>query len=72
MEELATDFDGKAKVIKVNVDDFGAIAWEYGVSSIPTVVVFKDGEQVGENLIGAFPKDHYAGVLNGLVWWKEE
>jgi len=46
MEELAHDYGSKLQVIKVNVDDFGSLAAEYSVSSIPTVVIFKDGKKM--------------------------
>jgi thioredoxin 1 len=67
MEELWTEFAGKATIVKVDVDALGEISQEFGVRSIPTVVVFKDGEKVWEPLVGAFPKEQYAGVIEWLV-----
>ncbi len=58
LEDLAADFDGKAKVAKVNVDDYQELANEYGVRALPTLLLFKQGEVV-DTLIGAHPK----GVL---------
>ena len=55
MEEIATEYKGKLKVCKVNVDDHKEWAMKYGISSIPTMLVFKDGEKVVES-IGAMPK----------------
>lgn len=63
IDELASDFAGKSSVGKVNVDDNSSLAAKYGVSSIPTVLVFKNG-QVIDTLVGLRPKDAYAKVLN--------
>ena len=46
IEELAEDFDGKAKICKVNTDEEQDIAVKYGIRSIPTILFFKDGELV--------------------------
>ncbi|HMR55292.1 MAG TPA: thioredoxin [Candidatus Doudnabacteria bacterium] len=53
--ELATEYEGKLVVAKVNVDDEPELAQQYGVMSIPTMKFFKDGEIVGE-IVGAAPK----------------
>ena len=55
LEEIATEYKGKLKVCKVNVDDHKEWAIKFGVSSIPTMLVFKDGEKV-EQSIGAMPR----------------
>jgi thioredoxin 1 len=55
LEELATELDGKLKVAKVNIDDHDAIAAEFGVRAIPTMILFKGG-QVAETLVGMMPK----------------
>ncbi len=62
IEQLAVDFEGKAKIAKVNVDDEGELALRFEVMSIPTVFVFKNGE-IMEKAVGAFPKDHYEDLL---------
>lgn len=46
VEELANDLEGKAKVGKVNVDDNQDLAVQYNVMSIPTIIVFKDGQEL--------------------------
>ncbi|MEL0095619.1 MAG: thioredoxin [Planctomycetaceae bacterium] len=55
IDELAEENAGSVKVVKVNIDDAGALAQQYGVSSIPTLMIFKDGE-VQSQLVGAQPK----------------
>lgn len=62
MDELAVEFDGKATVAKVNVDEEGELAEKFRVMSIPTVMVFKNG-QVVEKIVGSRSKDEFAKVL---------
>lgn len=66
IEELAADFDGKAKVAKVNVDEQPNLAGKYQVRSIPTLLFFRGGE-VAEQMIGAAPKDALKDKLNALI-----
>ena len=62
VEQLATEYAGVAKVGKVNIDDFPAIAQRYHINSIPTVLVFKGGEPVNQ-VMGAVPKKHLEEML---------
>jgi len=55
IEELATDYDGKLKVAKMDVDSNPQTAMKYGIRSIPTLLIFKGG-QVVEQIVGAVPK----------------
>ncbi|KAK9674450.1 hypothetical protein RND81_12G233300 [Saponaria officinalis] len=55
IDELAQQYAGKLKVYKVNTDECPTIASNYGIRSIPTVIIFKDGEKK-EAVIGAVPK----------------
>ncbi|RPI03379.1 MAG: thioredoxin [Ignavibacteriae bacterium] len=55
VDELATEYEGKLKIGKVDVDNHQQIAMQYGIRSIPTLLIFKDGKVV-EQLIGAAPK----------------
>ena len=55
LEELATELDGKLKIAKVNIDENDAVAAEYGVRAIPTMILFKGG-QVADTLVGMRPK----------------
>lgn len=66
IEELASDYAGKVKVGKVNVDDNQSAAMTYRVMSIPTVMLFKDGEPV-ETIIGAVPKGAYQQKIDKHV-----
>ena len=63
LDELADAYQGRAKIAKVNVDHNRALAAKYHVRSIPYLVVFKDGEKVGEQ-IGAVGKAQLAGLLD--------
>lgn len=55
LEELATELDGKLSIAKVNIDENDAVAVEYGVRAIPTMILFKGGK-VAETLVGMMPK----------------
>ena len=55
LEELAGELDGKVKIAKVNIDDNDAIAAEYGIKAIPTMLLFKGGQLV-EQFVGMMPK----------------
>ncbi|MEI6222207.1 MAG: thioredoxin [bacterium] len=63
VEEIATEFTGKAKVGKVNVDENPDTAGQFGVMSIPTLIIFKDGKEV-DKIIGAVPKEVLVEKLN--------
>lgn len=63
VEELATDYDGRAVVAKVDIDESGETAMKYGISSIPTLMVFKNGEPV-EVVTGAVPKEHMSQMID--------
>jgi thioredoxin 1 len=62
IEELASDFEGRIKVGKLNVDDNQRTAMSFRVMSIPTVILFKDGQPV-ETMVGAMPKSAYQARL---------
>jgi thioredoxin 1 len=55
LEEIAVEFVGQLKVVKLNVDENQEVSVRYNVQSIPTLMLFKDGSAV-EKLIGAYPK----------------
>lgn len=62
LEELARELDGKAKVVKVNVDEEPELAAKYGIMSIPTVIAFKNGQAAGKT-IGFRPKDEFRNMV---------
>lgn len=66
IDELAGDFEGKAKICKVNTDEETDLSAKFGVRSIPTLIFFKDG-QVVDTLIGAQSKQAIADKLNSLL-----
>jgi thioredoxin 1 len=63
VEELAAEYAGKAKVFKVDVDQNGEIAAQYGVMSIPALFVFKGGKVVDKQ-VGAGPKTQIAALID--------
>ncbi len=63
LDEIASEQDGKLTVAKLNVDDAPSIARRFGVMSIPTLILFKDGEPA-KRVVGAKPK---AALLNELA-----
>lgn len=63
IEEVAADFEGKAVVGKVDVDNNQEISMQYGIRNIPTVLIFKNGEVV-DKLVGVAPKDVIAEKLS--------
>ena len=66
LEELAGEFHGKAKIVKINVDEHQNAASRYGVRSIPNLIVFKNG-QVADQIVGAVAKSKLASALNNVV-----
>jgi len=72
IEEVAADFKGRAKVGKLDVDANGKIAGQYGIRSIPAILLFKDG-QVVDQVVGVAPKSELTNKLNDLTnsEWRE-
>ena len=66
LEELATELDGKLKIAKVNVDDNGDLAAQYGVRAIPTMLLFKGG-QLAETFVGMMDKASLKAKLAGKI-----
>lgn len=64
-EEVAKEKEGKVKFVKVNIDDNPEIASELGIRSIPTLILFKDGQKV-ESRLGAMSKTAILTWLDGL------
>jgi thioredoxin 1 len=66
VDELAAEYDGRAKVGKVNTEEQTDLAGEYGVISIPTLILFKNGKPV-DQVIGAVPKNAIAKKMDALL-----
>lgn len=66
VEELAGDYVGKARIAKANIDSASVKAREYGVSSIPALLVFQDG-QIVERMVGLHSKSQLAEVLDKFL-----
>lgn len=66
VEEIASEYEGKAEVVKCNVDDCDEIAAQYGIRSIPTLLFFKGG-QVVDRLVGAAPKANITAKIDALL-----
>lgn len=66
VEEIAMDYEGRIKVGKVNVDNSPVVSQEYGIRSIPTLLIFKGG-QVVDQIIGAVPKSVLEEKLNAQL-----
>ena len=66
LEEVADEYKGKVKVGKVDVDQNQSTAMKYGVRSIPTLLLMKDGEVINQ-LVGAVPKANITDILDGSL-----
>jgi thioredoxin 1 len=66
VEELAGEYDGKLKIVKMNVDDNPQTPAQYGVRGIPNLILFKDGE-VKQQIVGAVPKAHLVKAIDDVV-----
>jgi thioredoxin 1 len=66
VEEVAVEYEGRAKVGKLDVDSNPNVASQFGVRSIPTLLIFKNGEVV-EQIVGAVPKQAIIDALNHHV-----
>ena len=66
IDELSDDFEGKAIIGKLDVDSNQISAAKYGVRSIPTVLLFKDGEMISRQ-VGVAPKQTYEDVINSAI-----
>ena len=66
LEELASEFDGRVKIGKVNIDDHQALATQHGIRAIPTLLLFKDGE-VSEQIVGLRSKRDLKASLDKVT-----
>ena len=66
VEEIAEEYQGKAKVCKVDVDQNRELAEKFSIMSVPTLIFFKDGE-MKETVVGAVSKEHLTEKLDALL-----
>lgn len=66
VEELANEFEGRAKIGKLDVDNNQVTAGKYGIRSIPSLLIFKSGE-VADQIVGAVPKDQLQSKLEATL-----
>ncbi|MCL5031558.1 MAG: thioredoxin [Bacteroidetes bacterium] len=66
VEELANEYEGKVKIGKLDVDENQQTSIKFGVRSIPTLLLFKDGK-IKDTIIGAVPKSHLVQKLNSAL-----
>ena len=66
VEEIANDYDGKVSVGKLNVDNENQLAMEYGVRSIPALLIFNNGTVVNQ-IVGAVPKNRITDILDTVI-----
>jgi len=66
VEELAVDFDGKIKFVKVNVDEANELASKYNVFSIPTLLILNKGKVIAQQ-VGAGSKDMYKNMIDNAL-----
>ena len=66
IDEIASEYNGKVKVGKVDVDANQNTAMKYGVRSIPTLLIMKDGKVVNQ-IVGAVPKGNITGMLDEII-----
>ena len=63
VDDLATQYSGKIKVAKINVDESSQVAMKYMVTSIPTFILFKNGE-VADRVLGAMPRSEFVKFID--------
>ena len=66
VEELAREYKGKVKVGKLDIDANQDVPQKYGIMSIPTIMIFKNGQKVGQ-IVGAVPKNKLDALIKGAV-----
>eukprot|EP00899_Mesostigma_viride_P019522 jgi/Mesvir1/27571/Mv07316-RA.1 len=66
IDELSREYDGKLLAVKVNTDESPSIATEYGIRSIPTVMIFKNGQKM-DTVIGAVPKSTLVSTIEKFL-----
>ena len=66
LEEVATEFAGKIKIVKMNVDDYSKTPASYNVMAIPSLIFFRDGKVV-DRVTGAVPREQLVSIISKIV-----
>ena len=66
VEQLAGEYDGRVKVTKLDIDESPGVAQKFGIRGVPTLMMFKGGKMVGQQ-VGAVPKVRLAAFVNGAL-----
>ena len=66
IEELSGEYEGKAKIGKLDIDNNRDAAIKYGIQSIPSIIIFKDGEVINK-FVGISPKDELVGAIDAAM-----
>lgn len=66
IEEISHEYEGKALIVKCDVDNSPGVAAKFGIRNIPTILFFKNG-QIADKQVGAVPKANFVSKLNALV-----
>ena len=66
IDQVADDYAGKAKIVKLNVDDNAETSGRYNIRGIPTLLLFKDGE-LKDQIVGATSKDHISRLIEAQL-----
>ena len=66
IDEVAKDFEDRAKVVKLNVDENGATSMKYNIKGIPTLLLFKDGV-IKDQIVGATSKDNIVRMIEAQM-----
>lgn len=66
IDELAKEYDGSVRFVKINVDENAELADRYGIQAIPTLIIFKNGQPVNR-MIGAAPKSKYQALVRDVL-----
>jgi len=66
VEKVANEYEGKAKFVKLNIDDNNQVAQQYGIKGIPTLILFKDGSEA-DRTVGLTTKDNISRMIDRVL-----
>ena len=70
VEKVANEYEGKAKFVKLNIDDNNQVAQQYGIKGIPTLILFKDGSEA-DRTVGLTTKDNISRMIDRVLSLKD-